>query len=149
MWGWTISSATMGHGALGEDDTLPEEGQQRREEQLWTLNVRHVAAVVQDDAHRAEGTRGRLGRRERNRIVPPVNQQRRHLKPAERGNQVVVAERAPDGLLHSAGDAKWREVVRSPRIREVAGDARLERPLAIRLRVPLPQAGLLQRVAQR
>ncbi len=107
-----------------------------------------MPAILQDDADRLQGTRHRLGGREGNGILPPVDDERGKMQPLQGREQIVVAERGPDGLLDAAGDAEGREVSRAARIGEVAGDAQLEGALPIRLRVALAEIGGAQLVTQ-
>src|SRR5688572_19163908 len=122
MCGWTISSATDRlPGGVSSDASLAQKREERRKKLRRLLHVRHVPAVIQDDARRPEGTRRRLRRLERDGIFPPVEHEGGELQRAKRGEYVVLPERLPDGLLDPPGHAEWREVPCAAGIGEVAG----------------------------
>src|SRR6478672_8716929 len=138
MCGCTISSATERlPEAVGGVASLAQEREQWRKELGGLLDVRHVPAVMQDDALRPEGTRRRLRGRQRDGVFASVNDERRQPDGLERGEYVVCTERLPDGLLDAARHPEGGEVARAPRIGEVAGDAQLEGPLSERFGVAL------------
>src|SRR5256885_14598921 len=100
-----------------------------------------MPAVFQDEATSAQGTREGLGGRERNGVLSAMRDENRHSQVSQRGLEVIVAERAPDGLLDPSGHAKGGQIARTPRVGEVAGDAELEGALPVRLGIPLPKTG--------
>ena len=55
--------------------------------------------------------------------------------------KVEIGEAPPDALLHPANHAERREVAGSLGVCEVAGDAQLEGPVAVRFRIALSQVG--------
>src|SRR5688500_11563413 len=98
-----------------------------------------MSARVNDDEAPAEGARGIRGRVERDGILPAVDDEGRRAHRGEPRNEIEVAETLPHRLLDPPGDAEGSEVARGDGVGEVAGDADLEQPLAIRLRVALAE----------
>src|SRR5688572_3754094 len=99
-----------------------------------------MSAVLEDYEPGTEGFRRGFRGRERDRILASVHDQRWDLDGPERRAEIEVPEAAPDALLHPADDPERCEVAGTRRIGEVAGDAELERTLAVRLGVALPEA---------
>src|SRR5438270_4551490 len=110
-----------------------------------------MAALVDDDQPGAEGTGAGFRRGERDRILSSVDNQRRRRDASKIrvSEKIIVTQALPDRLLNSPGDTKWRQVVRGGRIRKVAGNAKLEAALTIRVQVALTQARPRQLVAER
>src|SRR5690242_17331335 len=113
------------------------------EQRLRLFDVRHVSGVLDHDEPRAHCSGGSLGRRERNWILPTVDDQRGNGDRIELagGEQIVVAKAFPYRLLNAAGDTKWRQIVRRGGIGEISCDAELERALPIRVRIALAKTG--------
>ncbi|MBK9550224.1 MAG: hypothetical protein IPO52_14245 [Gemmatimonadetes bacterium] len=94
-----------------------EERVEGRTEVRSRLDVRHVPAIVQHDAGRAQGGRSGLGGRERDGIVIAVHDDGIHVEFAERGGAVeVLAEGVPDFPLRAAGEAERRQLTDTRRI---------------------------------
>src|SRR4029079_10047568 len=127
----------------GGSGVAPEFAKQRAELRR-VFDVRDVSARLNDDACRTEGTRGGLGRRERDGILTPVYYQCRQLHAFQRVREIIIAERLPDGLLHAAGNAEGGQVACARRVGEVAGSADLEGAMTIGLGVSFAEAGFLE-----
>src|SRR5687767_7292505 len=56
--------------------------------------------------------------------------------------KIVITEAVPNGVEHTSGYPERGEVAGVRGIREVARDAKLEKPLAISIRILLPQVRL-------
>src|SRR5881397_3570823 len=103
MCGCTISSATDPlPGGVGLGALLAQKGEHWWEELVGLFHVRHMPALMKDDAVRAEGTCRRLGGGERDGVPVAVQDDGGHPEHVKRGEYVVVAERLPDGLLDAA-----------------------------------------------
>src|SRR5690242_18937023 len=76
-----------------------------------------------------------------------MDDQGRHGAMGQHGCQVEITEAAPDTLLHSADDAKGREVAGASGVGEVAGDTELEAALAVRVGISLAQIGYRELLA--
>jgi len=96
-----------------------------------------MSAVIENDEPGAERASGNFRRLERDRVLSSMDDQGRHGAMGKPGCQVEIIEAAPNTLLHSADDAKGREVVRASGVGEVAGDTELEAALAVRIGVAL------------
>src|SRR5574338_614271 len=107
-----------------------------------------MSAVIEDDDPCPERPRGLLGRRERDRILPAVHDERRDRDPLQGWCQVEVAEAPPHALLNSADDTERRQVAGTRRVGEIPGDAELERTVAIRVRIPFTKPRLGQLVSE-
>src|SRR5687768_12856960 len=108
-----------------------------------------MSAVVQDDELRSQRFRRRFRRRQWDGILPSMYDQRRNPDTTKRFPDVEVAETGPNALLDAADDAERRQVSRACRVGEISGDAELERPLPIGVRVALAEAGCGQLRAKR
>src|SRR5436309_13476040 len=60
---------------------------------------------------------------------------------------IVLPEARPDEVLGPRRDAERRQAPRVTEVAEVSGDRQLERPLAVRLGIPLAQPAGAQRLA--
>ena len=100
-----------------------------------------MSAVVENDEPGSERASGNFRRLERDWVLSSMDDQGRHRDVGEPGRQVEITETAPDALLDSTDDAKWREVVRASGVGEVAGDTELEAALAVRVWISLAQTG--------
>ena len=98
-----------------------------------------MPAVVQNHEVRFESVRSFYGRREWNRIVTAIDDQRRDPDALERADEVEISEAFPDRLLHPSHYAEWREIARIPWISKITSYTKLERALSVRLRISLPQ----------
>src|SRR5678816_2339043 len=99
-----------------------------------------MSAVVQHDESGPERTSSDLRRLERDRILSSMDDKGGDADMGERGCQVEITEAAPDALLHSAHDAKGREVAGASGVGEVASHAELETALTVRVGVSLAPA---------
>ena len=70
----------------------------------------------------------------------------RLVERCEQWNEVEVAQRFPNGLLHSSGDSERGQIARPLRVGEVAGDADFEETLSMGSRIGLlqPRRGQLR-----
>src|SRR5881628_3560083 len=102
------------------------------EQRCRLLDVRHVTAILEHHELRGHDSCRLLRRRQRDRILPPVNDQRRCPDRRETavGIEIEIAETVPYGLLYTRHHAKGREVTRTAWIGEVSGNAQLEVPLS-------------------
>ena len=123
----------MRSGAGGR--SAAEKGTDGAEERLRLLNIRHMTAGIQYNELCLERLGGGSRRLEGDRIVPSVYDEGRAMDVTKRVREVEVAQRVPDGLLHAAGHAEWRQRVCGPRVGEVTGDAELELALPVCRRV--------------
>jgi hypothetical protein len=104
-----------------------------------------------DDEPGVQGIRRGLRRRERDRILSAMYDERRDFDGIElpRREEIELVETLPYRLLHAPGDAKRRQVVRRRWVGEIAGDAQLEVSPAELFRITLAQARRRQLGAQR
>src|SRR5258708_3555600 len=98
-----------------------------------------MAAVLEDHQTGLERGGGGLRRLDGNGILSAMRDQGGHVDGIQhpRLGEIEVPETVPDRLLNPGNDTKRREPPGAVGISEVAGDAELERPLPVGLRIAL------------
>src|ERR687896_100886 len=120
----------------GNRRRLGQEALDRAEQRAGLLHVRDVAAVLEHhEARIGKRALERLGGLERNRVVPPMQNQHGNFYLFDALQEVEVTKTFPDLLLDATDHAKRGEIAGAPWVGEVAGDRDLEHPLAVCLRV--------------
>ena len=79
----------------------------------------------------------RLGSLERNRVVPPMQNQHGNFYLFDALQEVEVTKTFPHLLLDATDHTKRGQILRPPRVGEVAGDGELEGALAVCVRISL------------
>src|SRR5688572_21240335 len=128
---------------------LVQEPLDRAEQRIGRLHVRDVAAVLEHhEASIGERAGQRLGSLERNRVLPPVQNEHGTLYLFDALQEVEVTKTFPYLLLDATCYPERGEIACPLGVGEVAGNRQLERALAVRVRITLAQPGLRQLLAK-
>src|ERR1035438_1199815 len=105
------------------------------------FNIRYVTAVIQREELGMHRPGDGLRALQRDGILEAVDDEGGAAHVGEAAREIELAEALPDRLLHASGDTERRQVGGAMWVGEVAGDAQLEGPLAIRAGIAFPEAG--------
>src|SRR5687768_10208321 len=102
------------------------------------------AALEHHEACIGKRSSKRLGSLERNRVVPPMQNQHGNFYLFDALQEVEVTKTLPHLLLDATDHTKRGQITRTAGVGEVARDRQLEGALAVRVRIALPEPGLRQ-----